>query len=592
MRYIKLILLLIGFCVYTNVCAQLSTNEKPISFGRESELRVSRRSEKATVATPQLDMVKVRRVEAARKKCPELALFGYVHNVCYNLVNSGTWSEFPNGDKLWRLIVSCPEAKSVYISYDKFWLPDGGKLFVYSKDKKQTLGAFTSRNNKGSQEHPRGFATGVIDGSKVVLEYYQPGDITTDAIISVNSIVRGYVPPGNDYGFNKSGDCHVNVNCDEGYYWRGEQKAVARILMKGIDPEINDHDTIAWYCSGSLISTSNPHGEPFLLTANHCLPALKDAICTIYDDYINNTLDDALFYWNYEMPGCERGTIEPPIYSTSGAIIVSNYAESADFALLRLTEDPNSLPNYIPYYLGWEINVDSVSPGVCIHHPKGDVKKISTVDAGGGVVSTFYNDYIRDDYYGNHWKVTWSQTDHGYGTTERGSSGSPLFNASHKVIGQLHGGGSGCENNIHAADWYGKISCSWIGTNDDLHRRELGHWLDPHEEETDGIERVEGTLYVSKNCVLSNNEYIYGNIHIIGTGQLTISSNIETSGICPLTVDAGGKLIINGGKLSNANLDIKPGATLKIMNGGIIETRHGFKAPIGVKVEIIHGMIL
>ena len=137
-----------------------------------------------------------------------------------------------------------------------------------------------------------------------------------------------------------------------------------------------------------------------------------------------------------------------------------------------------------------------------------------------------------------------------------------------------------------------KISCSWVGTNDNFHRRDLGHWLDPREEEADGVERVEGTLYVSKYCVLSRNEYIYGNIHVTGTGQLTISSNIETSGICPLTVESGGKLIINGGKLSNANLNLKPGATLQIMNGGIIETQHGFKAPVGVKVEISHGRIL
>jgi hypothetical protein len=573
-----------------NTWAQLSTNEKPVSFGRESEIRVSRRSAKPTVAIPQLDMIKVRSIEAARKKRPELALFGYVHNVCYNPFNSGTWFEFSNGDKLWRLIVTCPEAKSVYISYDKFWLPDGGKLFVYSKDKKQAMGAFTSRNNKGTQEQPRGFATGVINGSNVVLEYYQPKDVTTDAVISINSIVRGYVPLSNNYGFNKSGDCHVNVNCDEGYYWKGEQKAVARILMKGVDPE-NNHDTIAWYCSGSLISTSNPHGEPFLLTANHCLPPNKNAI--VYpDDSNRNILDDALFYWNYEVPGCERDTIEPPIYSTTGAIIVSHYDDSADFALLHLTEDPNDLPNYIPYYLGWDINTDSVSPGVCIHHPRGDVKKISTVDAGGGVISTFYKDYILDNYYGNHWKVTWIQTDHGHGTTEPGSSGSPLFNSSHKVLGQLHGGYSSCGDGIHEADWYGKISCSWVGTNDNFHRRDLGHWLDPREEEADGVERVEGTLYVSKYCVLSRNEYIYGNIHVTGTGQLTISSNIETSGICPLTVESGGKLIINGGKLSNANLNLKPGATLQIMNGGIIETQHGFKAPVGVKVEISHGRIL
>lgn len=594
MRYIKLILFLIGFCAFTNVWAQLSTNEKPVSFGREAELRVSRRSANPSVTMPQLDNAKIARIEAARKERPELALFGYVHNVSYNLTNSGICYNLSNGDKLWKLNITCPEAKAVYFTYDKFWLPEGGKLFVYSKDKKQTLGAFTSRNNKGDREHLRGFATGVVNGGDVVLEYYQPKNVETEAVISINCIIRGYTPPGDDYGFNKSSDCQVNVNCDEGYYWRGEQRAVARILMKGLDE--NDIDTIAWYCTGSLISTSNPHGEPFLLTANHCLPLYKSAFLSQYGD---NILDDALFYWNYETSGCERDTIEPPVCSTTGAIIVANYAVYVDFALLRLTEDPKELPNYIPYYLGWDNSNQPGEAGVCIHHPKGDVKKISTVDFTGGIISTTYKDNVSTSstYDGDHWRVTWAQTIHGHGTTQEGSSGSPLFNANHKVIGQLHGGSSGCGDSIHSQDWFGELCKSWIGdisgqgTSETCHR--LSCWLDSLGEVAHiRTETMEGTLYVSKPCSLTRNEYIYGNIHITETGRLTITSNIESSGVCPFIVDAGGKLIVDGGKLSNVNLELKPGATLRILNGGVIETRNGFTAPVGAIVEISHGKIL
>ena len=96
MRYIKLILSLFGFCAFTNIWAQLSTYEKPVSFGREAELRVSRRSANPSVTMPQLDNAKIARIEAARKERPELALFGYVHNVSYNLTNSGTWYNLSN----------------------------------------------------------------------------------------------------------------------------------------------------------------------------------------------------------------------------------------------------------------------------------------------------------------------------------------------------------------------------------------------------------------------------------------------------------------------------------------------------------------
>lgn len=96
MRYIKLILFFIGFCVFTNVWAQLSTNEMPVSFGREAELRVSRRSANSSVTMLQLDNAKIARIEAARKERPELALLGYVHNVSYNLTNSGIWYNLSN----------------------------------------------------------------------------------------------------------------------------------------------------------------------------------------------------------------------------------------------------------------------------------------------------------------------------------------------------------------------------------------------------------------------------------------------------------------------------------------------------------------
>lgn len=49
---------------------------------------------------------------------------------------------------------------------------------------------------------------------------------------------------------------------------------------------------------------------------------------------------------------------------------------------------------------------------------------------------------------------------------------------------------------------------------------------------------------------------------------------------------------MDGGILSNVELVLKPGATLRILNGGVIETRNGFTAPVGAKVEISHGKIL
>ena len=40
-----------------------------------------------------------------------------------------------------------------------------------SSNKKYSIGAFTSKNNKGKKENLRGFATGLIYSDKIVLEY-------------------------------------------------------------------------------------------------------------------------------------------------------------------------------------------------------------------------------------------------------------------------------------------------------------------------------------------------------------------------------------------------------------------------------------
>ncbi len=580
MRYIKLILPIIGFCAFSNVWAQLSTNEKPVSFGREAELCVSQRSDSPTVTVPRLTNNQLNRVEARLNDPEEPTVAGYGIKVDWNLNNSGTWYNLPNGDKLWRLNISCPEGRYILLYYDKFWLPDEGELYLYSVDSTQVLGAFTSRNNKGDNVHLRRFATGLIRGKDAVLEYYQPNGVAADAIISICNVVYG----GGNFGFNKSDNTLVNINCDEGYYWRGEQKAVARIMLREVERE----DTTLVYVkpgTGSLISTSNPRGEPYFLTAYHCLPEYKKAYNYGLTDSI---MDDALFFWKYEMPGCERDTIEPPLYCTAGADIVSAYDTYADFALLRLKEDPNDLSNYIPYYLGWDNSYQPDTARVCIHHPMLDVKKISTVDADIGMIPTSYNSDYGEPNNGDHWRVCWKSTVHGNGGTQAGSSGAPLLNASHKVIGQLHGSCADC-NLYFGPDWFGRLCKSWNNYNTN---NALKPWLDLHEQGTGDTDSMEGTLYVSKPCILTRNEYIYGNILITETGQLTITGNIESSGVCPLLVEAGGKLIIDGGKLSNVNLELKPGATLRILNGGIIETQNGFTAPVGVVVDISHGKIL
>src|SRR5204862_401196 len=71
----------------------------------------------------------------------------------------------------------------------------------------------------------------------------------------------------------------------------------------------------------------------------------------------------------------------------------------------------------------------------------------------------------------NHWRIgSYEQ-----GTTEPGSSGSPLFDQNHRIVGQLHGGTASCTSLTY--DEYGKVAASWDGGGATSSR--LSNWLDP-----------------------------------------------------------------------------------------------------------------
>ncbi len=551
--------------------AQLSTDEKPISFDNARMSGVSKRRIKK-VTMPSLDMAKIEKEDAEDEEMGFPPRFGYKHKVHLNLQNSGTWKELANGDRLWQLNIVCPGALSVNLLYDKFWLPEGGKLFIYSKDKSHSIGAFTSRNNKGDRDNVRGFATGLVYGDDVILEYWQPRNVTEEAIISIDYVVHGYryilINEEDSLGFNQSAPCQVNINCPEGQDWQKEKKAVAMILVDG--------DRL---CTGSLINTTELNETPYLLTANHCIDGDGDAVN-------NPNLDYYTFWWNYEVPGCNNITVEPIVPSTSGATVLANNATSnlaSDFALLRLTEDPKEITGFTPYYLGWDHSGNSGDPGVCIHHPKGDVKKIATVTSQPQTTNYFTTPYLTDGHY---WHVVWKATPSGKGIAERGSSGSALLTSEHKVIGQLIGGRSTCDYNKISFDEYGKFSVSWVGITDSICRR-LDHWLDPNDI---GGNTFDGLWVIKDTITISNTDCQYCHVKISGPGLVTVQSTINMNDRSVI-VDSGGKLIVDGGTLNNVNMTLKPGSSLLITNGGIIRTSHGFAAPVGATVTVLHGKI-
>ena len=356
--------------------AQITTEEAPPIFDlyMSSLKGVNLNTSEQSLPSPDMKTIEMEdRANDGKRGGP--LRFAYPVKVHYTLTNSGRWFDLKDGSKLWRLKVRLPGALSTNTSYDVFRLPKGAKFYVYSEDTKQYIGAITSEYLPvyESSNIPYAFATGLIYGETVTFEYYQPATVRDNAIISICRIDYGYRFIDNPYintditrskapgGYGTSGKCQVDVNCPEGQNWKREKDAVARILVKS---EFGSH-----WCSCALINNTLNNNTPYVLTANHCLEASNGTL--LFDAERRSNLPDWVFYWGYERPSCKTG--EPIERSTTGAEVIAN--GDADFALLRLKQDPRNLIGFNPYYLGWDRSGNSGTGGVGIHHPKGDVKK-------------------------------------------------------------------------------------------------------------------------------------------------------------------------------------------------------------------------
>jgi hypothetical protein len=428
-KFFAITFLLTLFIWQASLFAQLSEGGIPYSFNNNL------RNPVVSIEMPPIDKDKLLAEDALDEKNGIPFRFGYPIEVNLDIKRDGTFELLPNGDKLWSLRITAPGATSINLNYNDFWIPEGSKLFLFNDDKSEWIGAFTKRNNKENGE----FATGILRGDGVTLEYYEPAKVESPGIINISSVVHGYrdVFKKVERDFGSSGSCNNNTICPEGDPWRNEIRGAAMILTAGGSR----------LCSGSMINNVRQDLTPYFLSANHC-----------------GSSSNWIIMFRYESPQCSPSVNGPLNYTVQGTQLKANNSAS-DFSLFLLTEAPPD--SYEVHFAGWSaIDIPSTS-SVGIHHPSGDVKKISF-----DYDPTSSSDYEPSPYLPNsHWKITmWDD-----GTTEPGSSGSPLYDQNHRIIGQLHGGWASCTS--LTPDYYGKFSMSWNYGSSPSTR--LKDWLDP-----------------------------------------------------------------------------------------------------------------
>ena len=391
------------------------------------------------VKTPELP------TEKADKSVPPVV--GIIDSYRKNITEKATSIQGSKQLFVYRFVQEQDNLVTFY--FDELNCGNAGVLYLYTPDSKEII-TLSNINRKP-------YAVGPIKASEIILQFETCAECT-DYSILLNEI--GVIPSLTekdiqDTGFGTSGSCEINVNCDQTEQIQHVKKGVARILLrKGVSQ---------YWCSGSLVNNTRKNRDPLFLTADHCGQGASESDFAQW-----------IFYFNYEAESCTTPIQEPNsnviIGSTLLAAANGTPYTTSDFKLLRLNE--NIPDDYDVVFNGWKRTNTSPIDAYGIHHPNGDIKKISY--ASPNISSTTYGGSY-ENQLAMYWRLIWKETQHGYGVTEGGSSGSPLFDKNGLIVGTLSGGTASCSQQYNP-DYYGKISYHWNGS---ANNQKLQPWLDP-----------------------------------------------------------------------------------------------------------------
>ena len=440
-----------------------------ISYGGKPRIETE-----PTLSQTQVPIVQLEKIDNQKYIAEDMLVDGKDHPYRLSVMQDvglsnkthGVTDVLPNGDRVWRLHIVTEDAEHTFPIFSRYDIPDGAELFVYTPDRDLVLGSFNIENTN----EDGGFYTQALPGDEFIIEYYEPASVAGQGTLEISQVAHGYKPfagfesnKGDKILDNSSGSCQINIACSEGNNWSAVKRSVLLMYMT--------YGGYGYMCTGALINNTRKDKTSYFLTAYHCI-----------ENFSSLTRVQFTFYFNAQTSTCSS-TSGNRNQTLTGATKVAGNARTAsngsDFLLLKLN---SSVPaTYKPFYAGWNRNTttSAVSVGCCIHHPGGDWKKISIPNSVSAISTSGWT---------NFWYVRWRIGANNKGCVEQGSSGSPLFNASQQIIGQLQGGQSDCQykySSDYMYDMYGRLDKSWTGGNSSSTR--LSDWLAPTSSGTTSL---------------------------------------------------------------------------------------------------------
>lgn len=351
----------------------------------------------------------------------------------------------------YSLTLKAENALNVSLHFNRFFLSKNAVLSLYNDF--ELTDSITANENNGDNV----WASRVYQGDRLnILLKIPESEIGTSQVI-ISMVNFGYIQFGTEYlgRPGTSASCNINVACPLGNGWENEKRSVALIVAG----ENN--------FTGALVMNTCNTNIPNVLTANHAVNGT------------NTPSQYWVFLFQYWSVECNRNTGMREDIQFNGCRLKSRSA-ATDFALLELNQYPRRGSGIT--YSGWNNSPLPATETVVIHHPRGDVMKISkdyqAPRAGPWVAGA-----------SNHWTAVLDD-----GIAQHGSSGAPLYDAKHLIVGQLHGNsintcapteGDDCWCREKFPTQYGRFDVSWPGGGRDTNR--LSNWLDPLRTGTSSI---------------------------------------------------------------------------------------------------------
>jgi hypothetical protein len=349
------------------------------------------------------------------------------------------WTVQPNGDRVATLQVASPAAQGLRLALTFDKLDPRVRLAVSDKSQTQ-LGVFTGADVIDQVAQAGGIVVGstqayrwvspVALGESLSIQFTVPAQVGPNGLsfgvewvshLTVSPLAERLQPQAASLACEKSIACGSTAEQSTG-------KSVARMVFT--DPSTGSSYT----CTGTLLNNTKQDWAPYFLTAHHCISTQAEA----------STLQT---YWFYQAAVCGVDTPSSSLVTVSGGGTLLYTSADTDTTLLRLSQNAPTAAVLAGWY-SLQVGLSNTVFG--IHHPHGDLKKITTginatyatcADTAGS--STDFTCTTNADVSVAKFHVV------GYteGTTEGGSSGSALFlnlGGSHYVVGQLKGGNGKC----------------------------------------------------------------------------------------------------------------------------------------------------